>query len=147
MTLSMTVITRSIHLRPLPYLSKINFRSRPWPIYINKCTIKVRQFTANSHQRRSQKNKSTSRENIYTLPNSLTLSRILSCPILGWSILDGNYHLSTGLLFYAGLTDWVGMICRPCVFLKDGSLCFFVYQARRVSGTSVQHVLCSWNYP
>ncbi|KAF8967749.1 CDP-alcohol phosphatidyltransferase-domain-containing protein [Flammula alnicola] len=47
----------------------------------------------------------TIRENIYTLPNLLTVSRILACPVLGWSILDGNYHLATGLLVYAGLTD------------------------------------------
>ncbi|KAG6902547.1 hypothetical protein C0995_014936 [Termitomyces sp. Mi166 len=45
------------------------------------------------------------RENIYTLPNALTLSRILACPVLGWSILDGNFHLATALLVYAGLTD------------------------------------------
>ncbi|KAF8902352.1 hypothetical protein CPB84DRAFT_1678882 [Gymnopilus junonius] len=53
--------------------------------------------------------KPTLRENIYTLPNLLTLSRIFACPVLGWSILDGNYHLATGLLVYAGLTD---LVCR-----------------------------------
>ena len=47
------------------------------------------------------------RENIYTLPNALTVSRILSCPVLGWSILNGKYHMATGLLAYAGLSDWV----------------------------------------
>ena len=47
------------------------------------------------------------RENIYTIPNALTVSRILSCPVLGWSILNGRYHLATGLLVYAGLSDWV----------------------------------------
>ncbi|KAF8202341.1 CDP-alcohol phosphatidyltransferase-domain-containing protein [Pholiota molesta] len=49
--------------------------------------------------------KATIRENIYTIPNLLTVSRILACPVLGWSILDGNYYLATGLLVYAGLTD------------------------------------------
>ena len=131
----MTVITsrsiRIFNLHPLPRsrnLSKIHFSSRPWPIYINKCTKKVaswRQFTANSRQSLPEpwsdsrkKTKPAIRENIYTLPNLLTLSRMLSCPILGWSILDGNYYLSTGLLVYAGFTDWVGVICRPrSVFL------------------------------
>lgn len=51
--------------------------------------------------------KTTIRENIYTLPNILTVSRILSCPVLGWSILEGNFHLATSLLVYAGLTDLV----------------------------------------
>ncbi|KAJ7647254.1 CDP-alcohol phosphatidyltransferase-domain-containing protein, partial [Roridomyces roridus] len=45
------------------------------------------------------------KENIYTLPNLLTVSRIIACPILGWSILEGQFHLATSLLFYAGLTD------------------------------------------
>jgi len=51
------------------------------------------------------------RENIYTLPNLLTMSRILACPLLGWSILQSDFHLATALLVYAGLTDLV------CIFL------------------------------
>jgi cardiolipin synthase len=47
------------------------------------------------------------RENIYTVPNLLTSSRILACPVLSWSILADNYHLATGILVYAGLTDLV----------------------------------------
>ncbi|KAJ7759146.1 CDP-alcohol phosphatidyltransferase-domain-containing protein [Mycena metata] len=53
------------------------------------------------------------KENIYTLPNLLTVSRIVACPILGWSILEGQFHLATSLLVYAGLTDWVdGYLAR-----------------------------------
>jgi hypothetical protein len=55
----------------------------------------------------------TEKENIYTIPNVLTLSRILSCPILGWSILDGNYYVASGLLVYAGLTDMARFISHP----------------------------------
>ncbi|TEB36597.1 hypothetical protein FA13DRAFT_1705905 [Coprinellus micaceus] len=55
-------------------------------------------------------NKPALRENIYTIPNILTVSRIVACPALGWAILGGNYHLATGLLVYAGLTD----LCHPC---------------------------------
>ncbi|KAG8762041.1 hypothetical protein FRC11_011530 [Ceratobasidium sp. 423] len=54
-----------------------------------------------------KENKPTVHENIYTIPNALTVSRILACPILGWAILEGRYGLATGLLFYAGITDWV----------------------------------------
>lgn len=57
-------------------------------------------------------NRPSFRENIYTLPNFLTVSRILACPVLGWSILDNNFHLATYILVYAGLTDLV------CVLLK-----------------------------
>ncbi|KAG1860629.1 CDP-alcohol phosphatidyltransferase-domain-containing protein [Suillus subalutaceus] len=60
------------------------------------------------------------RENIYTIPNLLTVSRILSCPVLGWSILHDDFFLATGLLVYAGLSD-----------LADG------YLARRFSMHSV----------
>ena len=56
--------------------------------------------------------KPTVRENIYTLPNVLTVSRILACPVLGWSILEGNFYLATTLLVYAGLTD---LVCL-CIF-------------------------------
>ncbi|PFH50310.1 hypothetical protein AMATHDRAFT_145465 [Amanita thiersii Skay4041] len=45
------------------------------------------------------------RENIYTIPNLLTVSRILACPVLGWSILHNDFYLATSLLVYAGLTD------------------------------------------
>ncbi|KAK6967118.1 putative cardiolipin synthase [Favolaschia claudopus] len=45
------------------------------------------------------------KENIYTFPNLLTISRIVACPILGWSIVEGQFHVATSLLVYAGLTD------------------------------------------
>jgi hypothetical protein len=53
------------------------------------------------------KGRKTFRENVYTIPNLLTVSRIAACPVLGWSILDGNFNLATSLLLYAGLTDLV----------------------------------------
>ncbi|KAF8527285.1 CDP-alcohol phosphatidyltransferase-domain-containing protein [Gautieria morchelliformis] len=60
-----------------------------------------------------QKLRATIRENIYTLPNILTVSRILACPVLGWSIINGNFEVATSLLVYAGITDWVdGYIAR-----------------------------------
>jgi cardiolipin synthase len=45
------------------------------------------------------------RENIYTLPNALTLSRIAACPVIGWALLHDHFYLSTGLLAYAALSD------------------------------------------
>lgn len=50
------------------------------------------------------------RENIYTIPNALTVSRILACPVLGWSIVEGNFVMATSLLAYAGITDWVRVL-------------------------------------
>lgn len=59
-------------------------------------------------------------ENIYTLPNLLTVSRIVACPVLGWAILSDEYLTATGLLVYAGVTDWVRRIsgALACVFGK-----------------------------
>ena len=51
------------------------------------------------------------RENIYTLPNLLTLSRIAACPALGYFILHGNFVAATALLAYAGVTDLVRSTC------------------------------------
>ncbi|KZP19352.1 hypothetical protein FIBSPDRAFT_828218 [Athelia psychrophila] len=53
------------------------------------------------------------RENIYTIPNILTVSRILACPVLGWAILHDNFYLASGLLLYAGASDFVdGYLAR-----------------------------------
>jgi hypothetical protein len=52
----------------------------------------------------------TRRENIYTIPNLLTVSRILACPVLGWSIVQGDFVSATGILLYAGITDSVGSL-------------------------------------
>ena len=46
-------------------------------------------------------------EKIWTVPNILTASRVLSCPVLGYAILHDNFYVATGLLVYAGLTDFV----------------------------------------
>lgn len=60
------------------------------------------------------------RENIYTIPNLLTVSRIISCPFLGYFIVNGNFVAATSLLFYAGVSDLVGTETR-CPFVR--SLC------------------------
>lgn len=57
----------------------------------------------------SPQRKPSLRENIYTFPNLLTVSRIAACPALGWSILSDNYSAATCLLLYAGITDWVSV--------------------------------------
>ena len=59
-------------------------------------------------------------ENIYTLPNILTLSRLLAAPAVGYFILTGQPLWALSLFFYAGVTD-----------LVDG------YVARRYGSTTV----------
>ncbi|EPQ56283.1 hypothetical protein GLOTRDRAFT_74874 [Gloeophyllum trabeum ATCC 11539] len=53
------------------------------------------------------------RENVYTWPNLLTMSRIAACPVLGYAIVKGDFYIATSLLVYAGLTDFVdGFLAR-----------------------------------
>ena len=75
-------------------------------------------ITRSKNQKSQPFENKTEKENIYTIPNVLTLSRIFACPVLGWSVLEGNYHLASGLLVYAGLTDIVSRIFLRNIFLK-----------------------------
>ncbi|ODN77846.1 hypothetical protein L202_04961 [Cryptococcus amylolentus CBS 6039] len=52
-------------------------------------------------------------ESPYTIPNALTLARLLACPLLGYEIVQGDYALATGILFASGVTDWLdGWLAR-----------------------------------
>lgn len=46
-------------------------------------------------------------ERILTLPNALTVGRIVACPFLGYSIVHGDFAVATGILAAGGFTDWV----------------------------------------
>lgn len=70
----------------------------------------------------TQNKKPALREDIYTFPNLLTVSRIVACPALGWAIISDNYAAATGLLLYAGVTDWVSSRdCSPPPVLSNAS--------------------------
>jgi cardiolipin synthase len=74
----------------------------------------------------------------------LTTSRILACPVLAWSIVQGNIPLATGLLAYAGISDIVGPIYTrmlPKEYPKS-SLQLDGYIARKYkSGTVIGSIL------
>jgi len=72
-----------------------------------------RRENGNEPGKRLGKLTETLRENIYTIPNLLTVSRILACPVLGYAIVQENFVAATALLVYAGLTDLVdGWLAR-----------------------------------
>nr|KAK5436110.1 hypothetical protein LTR18_009689 [Exophiala xenobiotica] len=60
------------------------------------------------------------RENIYTIPNILTFTRLIAAPAVGYFILTSQPLAAVSLFFYAGVTD-----------LVDG------YLARRFNSTTV----------
>ncbi|KAK9249030.1 CDP-alcohol phosphatidyltransferase-domain-containing protein [Lipomyces tetrasporus] len=53
------------------------------------------------------------RENIYTFPNFLTFSRLLSAPVIGYLVLKSNHVWAASVFIYACLTDLLdGVIAR-----------------------------------
>jgi hypothetical protein len=62
----------------------------------------------------SSEDKEELSESPYTIPNALTLARIIACPFLGYQIVQGDYVLATSLLFACGVSDWVSLsACLP----------------------------------
>lgn len=52
-------------------------------------------------------------ENIYTLPNLLTLTRLVSAPVVGYMILHGEVSLALAVFSYSCVTDFLdGFIAR-----------------------------------
>jgi cardiolipin synthase len=55
----------------------------------------------------------TPHENIYTIPNILTFSRLLAAPAIGYLVLHDNHIWAAGLFAYAGISDLVdGWLAR-----------------------------------
>ena len=49
-----------------------------------------------------------SQENIFTIPNLLSLGRIALSPVLGYFVLSENYKLALTFFVLAGISDMVG---------------------------------------
>ncbi|KAK9455319.1 CDP-alcohol phosphatidyltransferase-domain-containing protein [Dipodascopsis uninucleata] len=53
------------------------------------------------------------RENIYTLPNFLTFTRLISAPLIGYLVLHSNLIWATAVFVYSSITDLLdGYIAR-----------------------------------
>ena len=50
-----------------------------------------------------------SQENIFTIPNVLSLGRIILSPALGYFVLCENYKLAFTFFVLAGVSDMVGV--------------------------------------
>ncbi|EFE36596.1 uncharacterized protein ARB_04118 [Trichophyton benhamiae CBS 112371] len=69
--------------------------------------------TGNEKEKEKPSTKAVVHENIYTIPNILTASRLVAAPIIGYSILTGSHTLALSLFAYAAVTDLVdGYIAR-----------------------------------
>lgn len=64
-------------------------------------------------QLRARVTQNLTHENIYNIPNILTVSRLIATPIIGYLIVHDAHYWATGLLFYAGATDLIdGWVAR-----------------------------------
>lgn len=55
----------------------------------------------------------TSHENIYTVPNILTMTRLVAAPLVGYFLVHDYHQAALALFAYAGITDLVdGYIAR-----------------------------------
>ncbi|UKZ79296.1 hypothetical protein TrVFT333_007046 [Trichoderma virens FT-333] len=68
---------------------------------------------ADKHVAEKPSTSPTIHEDIYTIPNFLTVTRIVASPVIGYLILQDAHTWAVGLLAYAGFTDLIdGWIAR-----------------------------------
>ncbi|KAG0678520.1 hypothetical protein C6P40_004751 [Pichia californica] len=91
---------------------------------IKEGTIKFKENTKNLKDKTIQRSKdfrdnvkkiipSDIHENIYTVPNLLTFTRLVSAPFVGYLILHGQVSLALALFTYSCITDFLdGYIAR-----------------------------------
>jgi CDP-alcohol phosphatidyltransferase len=91
---------------PLASFPRNPLRHRPLPPTASSSLLLHRRLSTPAPRKERH-------ENIYTIPNILTFSRILATPIIAYLILVEKPYLATSLLLYAGLTDLIdGWIAR-----------------------------------
>ncbi|GAB0135380.1 hypothetical protein EsDP_00003720 [Epichloe bromicola] len=77
-----------------------------------ECINKGGQVKTNS-QAKSATTEAIVHEDIYTIPNFLTLTRLVAAPIVGYLVLHDSHAWAVGLFAYAGITDLLdGWIAR-----------------------------------
>lgn len=53
------------------------------------------------------------KENIWTIPNALTITRLAAAPVIGYLVVKHQYSWAVGLMIYASVTDFVdGYLAR-----------------------------------
>ncbi|KAK5997399.1 putative cardiolipin synthase (CMP-forming) [Cladobotryum mycophilum] len=74
---------------------------------------KPSNFQSKLASRSATQDKITVHEDIYTIPNILTFTRLVAAPVVGYLVLQDAHVWAVGLLAYAGVTDLLdGWIAR-----------------------------------
>ncbi|OCT53896.1 putative cardiolipin synthase [Cladophialophora carrionii] len=97
-------------------------RRRCWILYLSSSILQRRRFTdvlTSSSTPSAPRTLLPKRllpqvhENIYTLPNALTFSRLIAAPLVGYFVLTHNPVPAVCLFAYAGITDLIdGYLAR-----------------------------------
>ena len=76
-------------------------------IPVLKVTGIPKSFQATYCIQSTPENKKDQTENILTVPNVLTVGRMIMCPFLGYLVINNDYSTAFGLFVVAGITDLV----------------------------------------
>lgn len=85
-------------------------------------------------------------ENILTIPNILTVSRMVMCPVLGYLVIKHDYSTALGLFVIAGITDLVFLIWLQNSHFNHWSLLLFTVGWMDCQDIS-KSVLTRWKLP
>ncbi|KAF9432461.1 hypothetical protein BGZ76_010780 [Entomortierella beljakovae] len=119
-----TCITRYGSLLEKPWQRMSTTKGRSWIIGIQSCSLSTSSDDNSkptpqptSEQNNGSKPKGVKKmmlhENIYTLPNFLTVTRLVSAPVIGYWVLQGEYTNAAILFGIACVTDGLdGWIAR-----------------------------------
>ncbi|TWU73277.1 hypothetical protein ED733_002844 [Metarhizium rileyi] len=95
------------------YLSFRPSQSQPQKFQTDHPKAKPREKTGSSTAGTPLSTDRATREDIYTVPNFLTVTRLIAAPVVGYLILHESYAWAVGLFAYAGITDLLdGWIAR-----------------------------------
>jgi cardiolipin synthase len=82
-----------------------------WTVYSRR--LLTTQLPEDEKSRRVSNLRLHARENIYTIPNLLTFSRLAAAPVIGYLVVNGQPFWALSLVIYSGVTDLLdGYIAR-----------------------------------
>ncbi|KAK9460177.1 CDP-diacylglycerol-glycerol-3-phosphate 3-phosphatidyltransferase [Lipomyces oligophaga] len=75
--------------------------------------VRTQDAMKRAYEKIPRKMKPVFHENVYTVPNLLTMSRLVATPFIGYLIVTGQESLAVMVFSYACVTDWLdGFIAR-----------------------------------
>ena len=97
---------------------KTNIRFKPLiitPRYFSTSRI---PYSNNVTENEKGKPIAEKKENIVTIPNILTVSRIFMCPVLGYLVINSDFSNALWLFIIAGITDLVKITLFNLIILE-----------------------------